>query len=60
MITGDYKNTAFAIAHELNISENINECISGFEIDDYNQEDFNKELIIIKFLQEYHLSIKLK
>ena len=42
MITGDYKNTAFAIAHELNISENINECISGFEIDDYNQEDFNK------------------
>lgn len=40
MITGDHKNTAFAIAHELGIAENINECMSGFEIDKYSDEDF--------------------
>ncbi|SUY46891.1 plasma-membrane calcium-translocating P-type ATPase/golgi membrane calcium-translocating P-type ATPase [Clostridium putrefaciens] len=33
MITGDHKNTAFAIARELGIAEDINECISGPEIE---------------------------
>lgn len=47
MITGDHKNTAFAIASELDIADNINECLSGAEIDDYNQEEFNT--IVSKF-----------
>lgn len=42
MITGDHKNTAFAIANTLGIAENINECMSGSEIDQYTDEDFNK------------------
>ncbi|NLK93666.1 MAG: calcium-translocating P-type ATPase, PMCA-type [Clostridiales bacterium] len=47
MITGDHKNTAFAIGKELGICSNINECMSGNEIDSYNQEEFNS--IIDKF-----------
>lgn len=42
MITGDHKNTAFAIASELGIAENLNECMIGSEIDIYSDEDFNK------------------
>ncbi|MCE5220635.1 MAG: calcium-translocating P-type ATPase, PMCA-type [Clostridium sp.] len=42
MITGDHKNTAFAIASELGIAENLNECMIGSEIDTYSDEDFNK------------------
>ena len=42
MITGDHKNTAFAIAHELGIADKIDECMSGFEIDKYSDEDFKK------------------
>lgn len=42
MITGDHKNTAFAIANELNIASDISECMAGNEIDDYNQNEFNK------------------
>lgn len=42
MITGDHKNTAFAIGKELGIADNISQCMSGSEIDDYNQDDFNK------------------
>lgn len=42
MITGDHKNTAFAIANELGIAENLNECMIGSEIDTYNDEEFNK------------------
>lgn len=42
MITGDHKNTAFAIGSELGIATNINQCMSGNEIDKFSQEDFNK------------------
>lgn len=42
MITGDHKNTAFAIANELGIAENLNQCMIGSEIDTYSDEDFNK------------------
>ena len=33
MITGDHKNTAFAIAKELGITKNLEETISGVEMD---------------------------
>lgn len=42
MITGDHKNTAFAIGSELGIATNISETLSGSEIDCYTQEEFNK------------------
>lgn len=47
MITGDHKNTAFAIGHELGIAKDINECMAGSEIDTYSQEEFNK--IVLKY-----------
>lgn len=42
MITGDHKNTAFAIANELGIAESLSQCMTGSEIDTYNDEEFNK------------------
>jgi Ca2+-transporting ATPase len=41
MITGDHKKTAYAIGSELNIADDIYQCISGNEIDSYSQQDFN-------------------
>lgn len=40
MITGDHKNTAFAIAKELGIASNINECLLGSEIDSMTESHF--------------------
>ena len=42
MITGDHKNTAYAIGSELGIADNLSQCMSGSEIDTYPQEEFNK------------------
>ncbi len=42
MITGDYKDTAFAIARQLNIASNINECMSGSEIDKLSKEELQE------------------
>lgn len=42
MITGDHKNTAYAIAQELGIADNISQCMSGNEIDTYSNDEFNK------------------
>jgi Ca2+-transporting ATPase len=41
MITGDHKNTAFAIAFELGIAECIDQVITGQEIDDFTDEEFS-------------------
>jgi len=40
MITGDHKNTAFAIAHELGIAETIDQAVTGQEIDEFTEEEF--------------------
>lgn len=39
MITGDHKNTAFAIAKELSIAEDINQVASGADIDNLTDEE---------------------
>ncbi|MPM63645.1 Calcium-transporting ATPase 1 [bioreactor metagenome] len=39
MITGDHKNTAFAIAKELLIADNINQVIAGAELDSMNDQE---------------------
>ncbi|MBU3195266.1 calcium-translocating P-type ATPase, PMCA-type [Clostridium algidicarnis] len=44
MITGDHKNTAFAIAKELGIAEDINECISGPEIERLSDGELNAQI----------------
>jgi P-type Ca2+ transporter type 2C len=40
MITGDHINTAFAIAHELGIADNIDQAISGQNIDEFTEQEF--------------------
>lgn len=40
MITGDHKNTAVAIAKELNIAKSIEESITGTEIDKLDEKEF--------------------
>lgn len=40
MITGDHKNTAYAIATELGIAENREQAITGQEIDRLGEEQF--------------------
>jgi Ca2+-transporting ATPase len=44
MITGDHKNTAFAIAHDLGIAENIDQAITGAEIDELSEKSFDKKI----------------
>lgn len=43
MITGDHKNTAFAIAKELNIANNIDEVMSGSELDKISDEELSEK-----------------
>jgi Ca2+-transporting ATPase len=42
MITGDHKDTAYAIAKEIGIANSPEQCISGTELDKLTQEDLNK------------------
>ena len=44
MITGDHKDTAFAIAKELGIAENIDQCVMGTELDNLNETEL-RELV---------------
>lgn len=44
MITGDYPNTAFAIAKELGIASDFSEAITGKEIDEMSEEEFNTKV----------------
>ncbi len=44
MITGDHKNTAVAIAKELNIADSIEQSITGAEIDEMSEEEFTNRI----------------
>lgn len=48
MITGDHKDTAFAIAKDLGIADNINQCISGDQLDKLTQEQLNKMVLDVR------------
>lgn len=39
MITGDHKNTAFAIAKDLQICENVNQVLTGNEIENMSEKE---------------------
>lgn len=43
MITGDHKDTAFAIAKELGICENMNQCMFGYEVDALSEEELREK-----------------
>lgn len=43
MITGDHKNTAYAIASELSIADNINQVIGGNELDSLSDEELKNK-----------------
>jgi Ca2+-transporting ATPase len=44
MITGDHKNTAFAIAFQLGIAEKIEQTITGQEIDELTNLEFSEKI----------------
>ena len=44
MITGDHKDTAVAIAMQLGIIENADQAITGAELDQISEEDFETEV----------------
>ena len=44
MITGDHKNTAYAIGSELGICNDFSQCIEGSELDKLSDEELNKNI----------------
>ena len=48
MITGDHKDTAFAIAKELGICETIDQCMMGHELDDLSEEELQEKVKTIR------------
>ncbi|MBY0756454.1 calcium-translocating P-type ATPase, PMCA-type [Clostridium sardiniense] len=61
MITGDHKNTAYAIGHELGISSDFNECIEGNELDTLSDDEIknniNKYRIFARVSPEHKVKI---
>ncbi|HCU07815.1 MAG TPA: ATPase, partial [Clostridiales bacterium] len=48
MITGDHKDTAFAIAKELGIADSPDQCISGDELSHMTQKDLNGRVMDLR------------
>lgn len=61
MITGDHKDTAFAIAKQLDIAQDVSQCISGEELDKLSVEqlktDINKYRVFARVSPENKVSI---
>jgi P-type Ca2+ transporter type 2C len=45
MITGDHKSTAFAIAKQLGIADNIHQAIAGQDMDAFSETEFNEKVV---------------
>lgn len=45
MITGDHRNTAYAIANELDIADKKEQVVTGEEMDDYSDEEFTDRIM---------------
>ena len=43
MITGDHKRTAFAIAKKIGITNNVNQVITGEELDNMTDNELRKK-----------------
>ena len=48
MITGDHKDTAFAIAKELGIADKAEQCIAGDELAQITQEELNERVMDLR------------
>ncbi len=48
MITGDHKDTAFAIAKELGIADSIDQCMSGDQIDACSDEELREKVKTVR------------
>jgi Ca2+-transporting ATPase len=48
MITGDHRDTAFAIAKELSIADSPEQCITGDELSKMSQEDLNATVMRLR------------
>lgn len=48
MITGDHRDTAFAIAKELGIAEREDQCITGEELNTMTQEQLNARVLDLR------------
>ena len=48
MITGDHKDTAFAIAKDLGICDSIDECMSGKEIDELSEDELKEKVKTVR------------
>ncbi|WP_324824436.1 cation-translocating P-type ATPase [Sinanaerobacter sp. ZZT-01] len=48
MITGDHKDTAYAIARELGIAESPEQCIAGEELNEMTQEELNQAVLHLR------------
>lgn len=60
MITGDHKSTAFAIAHELDIADSIDEALTGSEIDHMPDDEFTKNIANYKIFARVSPEHKVK
>lgn len=48
MITGDHKKTAFAIAKELDIADNIDQVLTGQELDEMTDQELNSRIMNLR------------
>ena len=60
MITGDHKNTAYAIGKELDICKNIEEVITGDEIETLSDKDLESKINTIKIFARVSPNHKLR